>query len=132
DPLSRQFHFYHATQRRPPDGTLFPYTTLFRSSAGGPRGDRPSPAPARSAGPCRRGRRGGAFGQGPGSPPPAAPPAPASPHNRNRDRKSTRLNSSHVKKSYTVFCWKKKLCVKWACKWRACLVLVKMMCCYDA
>src|SRR6266511_3324881 len=64
--------------RRPPRSTLFPYTTLFRS-----RRDRRTAATARP----RRAR------------PPAAP---------GRDRKSTRLNSSHVKISYAVFCSKKK------------------------
>src|SRR6266511_1071071 len=64
--------------RRPPRSTLFPYTTLFRSRAPG------RPAPSR-AGASRR-----------------APRAAAG------DRKSTRLNSSHVKISYAVFCLKKK------------------------
>src|SRR2546422_3209620 len=69
--------------RRPPRSTLFPYTTLFRSwrasqGAGGAR---------RAAHPRpRRGRR--ADG--------------------DRDRKSTRLNSSHGYISYAVFCLKKK------------------------
>src|SRR6266704_1613915 len=65
--------------RRPPRSTLFPYTTLFRS--------RPRPAqPRRRRGrPCR-----GTGGTG------------------RRDRKSTRLNSSHVSISYAVFCLKKK------------------------
>src|SRR5690349_23725731 len=65
--------------RRPPRSTLFPYTTLFRSPV------------------HERGRRGAArarsaFGAGSGG----------------RDRKSTRLNSSHVEISYAVFCLKKK------------------------
>src|SRR5690349_22734379 len=74
--------------RRPPRSTLFPYTTLFRS-AGPPSGT------ARRRGCSRRTR------------PPAAPP----PHQASRpppDRKSTRLNSSHVEISYAVFCLKKK------------------------
>src|SRR6266487_784234 len=66
--------------RRPPRSTLFPYTTLFRS----PRA-RPAFAVA-SAGP------------GPAWPSPR----------RRRDRKSTRLNSSHPSISYAVFCLKKK------------------------
>src|SRR2546430_11335297 len=76
--------------RRPPRSTLFPYTTLFRSGvAGGPqaprgadgeRGLRRSPA-------GRAARAGG----------------------RHRDRKSTRLNSSHSQISYAVFCLKKKM-----------------------
>src|SRR5438876_7721081 len=79
--------------RRPPRPTLFPYTTLFRST------DR-SRARARA----RTRRR-------PGIPTPGgrkrAPRSPA----RGRaaeDRKSTRLNSSHPSISYAVFCLKKK------------------------
>src|SRR3712207_6968684 len=41
-------------------------------------------------------------------PPPQAPPAPARPPPGMRDRKSTRLNSSHANISYAVFCLKKK------------------------
>src|SRR6266498_2009319 len=67
--------------RRPPRSTLFPYTTLFRSR---PRRRQPA---------VRRGVR-----------PPAPPPA----RRGGRDRKSTRLNSSHVRISYAVFCLKKK------------------------
>src|SRR5256885_11083367 len=66
--------------RRPPRSTLFPYTTLFRS---------PPPARRRAsstAADCGDGRR-----------PPVC-----------RDRKSTRLNSSHLVISYAVFCLKKK------------------------
>src|SRR5256885_13227256 len=87
--------------RRPPRSTLFPYTTLFRSrrvraSAGDQhgvddggrgaakpyRGDPRLRARARSGGVDRRAAR--------------------------RDRKSTRLNSSHLVISYAVFCLKKK------------------------
>src|SRR5262245_65032465 len=88
--------------RRPPRSTLFPYTTLFRSSATASSTMRPSrrrrstvvPSPvhgrrrshttadqARRSSGCRRARR---------------------------DRKSTRLNSSHLGISYAVFCLKKK------------------------
>src|SRR5690625_6890809 len=72
--------------RRPPRSTLFPYTTLFRSSPGGRR-------------PCRGCPRRAA-------PAAAAPRRCGSP--RRPDRKSTRLNSSHVAISYAVFCLKKK------------------------
>src|SRR5256885_12602850 len=80
--------------RRPPRSTLFPYTTLFRSV----------PRPACSC-PHRR-----------WSPEPSASArssarldgkAAASGHVR-KDRKSTRLNSSHLVISYAVFCLKKK------------------------
>src|SRR4051812_49810952 len=63
---------------RPPRSTLFPYTTLFRSPAGARAGHPGRPAAADRG----RGRRG--------------------------DRKSTRLNSSHMSISYAVFCLKKK------------------------
>src|SRR5438034_3209847 len=85
---------------RPPRATLFPYTTLFRSSGrtgGGTASERrrwprrvPRPARLRAAGPREGYRR--------------ASCAPA----RRRDRKSTRLNSSHTVISYAVFCLKKK------------------------
>src|SRR6266566_4929324 len=70
------FVFFFLMIRRPPRSTLFPYTTLFRSS-------------------LHRGRR-------------------TSPHPQDfvfadrLDRKSTRLNSSHLVISYAVFCLKKK------------------------
>src|SRR5438874_6219256 len=69
--------------RRPPRSTLFPYTTLFRS-------------------PCRNAigswdRAGCRFR------------ADASTSRVREDRKSTRLNSSHVEISYAVFCLKKKI-----------------------
>src|SRR5688572_10243712 len=76
--------------RRPPGSTLFPYTTLFRSSC-------PWRTPA-----TRWARR---------SPPRcwrAAWEAPRCPRCRRSDRKSTRLNSSHSQISYAVFCLKKK------------------------
>src|SRR5260221_7302262 len=72
--------------RRPPRSTLFPYTTLFRSPAyqvGLSRGRGPLPRDY-----------GHASGRGRG--------------NQARDRKSTRLNSSHTVISYAVFCLKKK------------------------
>src|SRR5215471_20924194 len=76
--------FFFLMIRRPPRSTLFPYTTLFRSPAA-------PTAPAREA--ARR-----ACGSAP-----APRRAPAA-----GDRKSTRLNSSHVEISYAVFCLKKK------------------------
>src|SRR2546422_4470084 len=80
--------------RRPPRSTLFPYTTLFRSRdqrGGGHHADRPR-CPARSRARPRRGHRAAQLGAGAGL----------------RDRKSTRLNSSHGYISYAVFCLKKK------------------------
>src|SRR2546427_5113242 len=70
--------------RRPPRSTLFPYTTLFRSRLG--------IAVARPAGDEGRVEE-EVGGAGTGSP---------------KDRKSTRLNSSHSQISYAVFCLKKK------------------------
>src|SRR5256885_6677860 len=69
--------------RRPPRSTLFPYTTLFRSRRQfAHRSSRPATAP---------------------NPMPKAGRA-----NIGGDRKSTRLNSSHLVISYAVFCLKKK------------------------
>src|SRR5437868_15194348 len=74
------FLFFFSMIRRPPRPTLFPYTTLFRS---------PAPAPLRLRGSYSRLYCG------------------YNPFN-DLDRKSTRLNSSHVSISYAVFCLKKK------------------------
>src|SRR2546430_9234953 len=94
--------------RRPPRSTLFPYTTLFRSRDGSfcttsvrtesrrgqQRGDDFQHSPHRAAGgflvPLHRD-----FG-----------------FTGNKDRKSTRLNSSHSQISYAVFCLKKKKIIK--------------------
>src|SRR5438445_2114701 len=70
--------FFFLMIRRPPRSTLFPYTTLFRSRPAAPR-------PRGALRPLRE-------------------PQPT----RGRDRKSTRLNSSHANISYAVFCLKKK------------------------
>src|SRR5438067_9812191 len=79
--------------RRPPRSTLFPYTTLFRSHA---RRERRLEAQHRDEPPHRpHGRGVRAFGSRGGE-------------GIERDRKSTRLNSSHVSISYAVFCLKKK------------------------
>src|SRR5256885_68512 len=84
--------------RRPPRSTLFPYTTLFRSAGRHPRRG-PDRGPARRAGRPDRPRRRAA-------PPPPAPAGDRLPP--GQDRKSTRLNSSHLVISYAVFCLKKK------------------------
>src|SRR5690349_24919797 len=78
--------FFFLMIRRPPRSTLFPYTTLFRSSASVPLGSALSRRVS-SSGSIGFGRRCSSFGT---------------------DRKSTRLNSSHVEISYAVFCLKKK------------------------
>src|SRR5256885_12986863 len=80
--------------RRPPRSTLFPYTTLFRSRR---RPCRPLRQLPRH---LLRRRRAGAGG-GQGAQGPRRPQA-------GQDRKSTRLNSSHLVISYAVFCLKKK------------------------
>src|SRR5207249_8169994 len=96
--------------RRPPISPLFPYTTLFRSRQGGVSRRLPRTARARPTGTQARrhaavrpavhlaGERRGALGR-------AAPLVSGA---RRPDRKSTRLNSSHVSISYAVFCLKKK------------------------
>src|SRR2546427_2999293 len=85
--------------RRPPRSTLFPYTTLFRSKV--TPGDVKRAAPAVETD-LRKAHR-------PRDPWNAAGAAEVGrPHVEDRDRKSTRLNSSHSQISYAVFCLKKK------------------------
>src|SRR2546426_7727008 len=100
--------------RRPPRSTLFPYTTLFRSQPVAPARMRQreefgqvvsvgahrfrqgfSPARSQVIGLC------------------VAPDQQRQPKAGKRDRKSTRLNSSHLVISYAVFCLKKKK--DWVC-----------------
>src|SRR5256885_11701543 len=80
--------------RRPPRSTLFPYTTLFRSLACGGADEEA----VRSA-PCKSVRAAESAG---------AIPKNAALATVAKDRKSTRLNSSHLVISYAVFCLKKK------------------------
>src|SRR5436309_9779058 len=82
--------------RRPPRSTLFPYTTLFRSSS-----DVSHTGEARLGSTFAWMRKRAACD---------AMPAASSSTRKEvaADRKSTRLNSSHVKISYAVFCLKKK------------------------
>src|SRR5690606_41342631 len=89
------FSFFFLMLRRPPRSTLFPYTTLFRSwfrwgwlcgSCGGLWSTRLADIQVGNL------RLGGDLDY----------------HRTCADRKSTRLNSSHVKISYAVFCLKKK------------------------
>src|SRR5439155_21326676 len=75
------FFFFFLMIRRPPRSTLFPYTTLFRS-----KGNSPAAVIARVFASIGRHASRPIF----------------------KDRKSTRLNSSHVAISYAVFCLKKK------------------------
>src|SRR5688500_19504436 len=80
--------------RRSPTSTLFPYTTLFRSLAS-----------------LKKKRAPGEMWNGRGPSPPGVEPKSLSIPMRSsstRDRKSTRLNSSHLVISYAVFCLKKK------------------------
>src|SRR5687768_17764232 len=88
-----QLYLFFFMIRRPPTSTLFPYTTLFRSRRGG----RVSRNAARPRGSCR-----------PESRPHRHDPAAHPDGIPERDRKSTRLNSSHGYISYAVFCLKKK------------------------
>src|SRR5471030_1350848 len=83
EPHGRTLRFFFLMIRRPPGSTLFPYTTLFRSP----------PPPLHSA-PRPHGA--------------AASTGRADRFRSSRDRKSTRLNSSHLGISYAVFCLKKK------------------------
>src|SRR5438874_6160856 len=82
------FFFFFLMIRRPPRSTLFPYTTLFRSPEL-PAGHVQHLA-VHVVGPRRAEEEDAAGGL------------------LGRDRKSTRLNSSHVEISYAVFCLKKK------------------------
>src|SRR5205807_10389770 len=93
------YPFFFLMIRRPPRSTLFPYTTLFRSVEFNGRGQNEAVvvvrmlankihAARRAVNGCERGK------------------ARAEPF--QKDRKSTRLNSSHLVISYAVFCLKKK------------------------
>src|SRR3712207_7226463 len=85
--------------RRPPRSTLFPYTTLFRSSA------------VVAAEPHDVGRQAVEARDAVGRHADVAVPARLEgrvPRLGEEDRKSTRLNSSHANISYAVFCLKKK------------------------
>src|SRR3712207_8769745 len=86
--------------RRPPRSTLFPYTTLFRSHAGGDVGGVGELDADVGDGRAERAHREGDHVHR------AAPHGAA--EQREEDQKSTRLNSSHANISYAVFCLKKK------------------------
>src|SRR5690349_24010542 len=87
------FLFFFLMIRRPPRSTLFPTRRSSDLAAAGKRRSRPRPGLAVAA-PDRRPRSAG--------------PAPQTRNPGGPDRKSTRLNSSHVEISYAVFCLKKK------------------------
>src|SRR5438874_1832470 len=92
---------------RPTQSPHFPYTTLFRSSASWRSA--PSAGCRRRRHPSRgRCRRAGAAPSPRGSTPCAAPGGVSGMRPGKKDRKSTRLNSSHVEISYAVFCLKKE------------------------
>src|SRR5204862_6815687 len=95
------FSFLSLLLRPPPSPPLFPYTTLFRSASGIPLGtsgrDR-TPRPGKSLLRLRRAGTGADKNS----------TAPSRKSSQAKDRKSTRLNSSHVEISYAVFCLKKK------------------------
>src|SRR3712207_7190242 len=93
--------------RRPPRSTLFPYTTLFRSRAEEPEQRHEDQQPGEDGqhavgGQRRRPVRDVVLGELLAGPLQSAEPT------LGRDRKSTRLNSSHANISYAVFCLKKK------------------------
>src|SRR5438034_5467267 len=79
--------------RRPPRSTLFPYTTLFRSQSDVTLDGATELDQVRVSGPRGEAEYGGGR---------------AVDGDSARDRKSTRLNSSHTVISYAVFCLKKK------------------------
>src|SRR2546430_12185423 len=85
--LVRMYLFFFLMIRRPPRSTLFPYTTLFRS-----KGCATTPSVIRHPPSVIRHR----------------PSVTTRERDDARDRKSTRLNSSHSQISYAVFCLKKK------------------------
>src|SRR5437773_8261947 len=82
-------------QPRPPRSTLFPYTTLFRSSCFKAGNIDDALALYRDALEVEPGRTAVRFDL-------------ALARSNRTDRKSTRLNSSHITISYAVFCLKKK------------------------
>src|SRR3712207_7772769 len=96
--------FFFLMIRRPPRSTLFPYTTLFRSGAGG-AGDPARGRAQLAAAPDAARRRPPGGGRSAGDGDDRRPTARTGGHS---DRKSTRLNSSHANISYAVFCLKKK------------------------
>src|SRR5256885_3234538 len=93
--------------RRPPRSTLFPYTTLFRSVWSGVASRRRG-GPLSSVGERARARGTATFEQPNRSMKFPNPTKLFRLSSSSPDRKSTRLNSSHLVISYAVFCLKKK------------------------
>src|SRR5699024_12320736 len=94
-----------STIRPRPDSPLLPYTTLFRSYGRPAPAAGPDPALERlleAALPAHDGRRAAQFRRCHGG-------TRRAESDHRPDRKSTRLNSSHVSISYAVFCLKKKI-----------------------
>src|SRR5207247_10744072 len=87
------FLFFFLLLLPPPRSTLFPYTTLFRSA---------TTTPASSSATCGASRTSRSTSWSSWS------PRTTGGRCETRDRKSTRLNSSHEWISYAVFCLKKK------------------------
>src|SRR5690554_7293893 len=92
--------------RRPPRSTLFPYTTLFRSLLDD--GEDLVEEPGVDLGALGEGLDADAPAQRRLELERAVGRADGGPLEERLDRKSTRLNSSHVRISYAVFCLKKK------------------------
>src|SRR2546430_11307140 len=95
--------------RRPPRSTLFPYTTLFRSSGDSAAAERAEVAP------CQSGVDAGIDGLGEerlsedeAEQDVRADAAKGWAHGPDEDRKSTRLNSSHSQISHAVVCLQEK------------------------
>src|SRR3712207_7402456 len=95
------FSFFFLMIRRPPRSTLFPYTTLFRSAVLPPGSD---VARGRLQPDLYQAERGARVDEARRHPLASG----FHPLGIRRDRKSTRLNSSHANISYAVFCLKKK------------------------
>src|SRR5437667_11586410 len=93
--------FFFLLIRRPPRSTLFPYTTLFRSDQSQLRQARDAAVTAGRDG-HNTDRLAFIFGQQ------IIQRKPIGIVTVSADRKSTRLNSSHITISYAVFCLKKK------------------------
>src|SRR2546430_6749084 len=89
------FFFFFLMIRRPPRSTLFPYTTLFRSSDDDTRHLHSGVSNSAPADSLSMNRTINVDSRGDS-------------HVHQEDRKSTRLNSSHSQISYAVFCLKKK------------------------